>query len=266
MPEATLKALITGGSSGIGFETCRRFLKAGYTVMLTGLEEEETQQAVGRLRSEFPEATIHSWWGDLSSMDSVDALLTEAQQRLGTPDVLVNNAGFGLYGSGLDTHPEREEQMIELNIRALVRLTAHVGRQMTKRNRGHIINIASIAAFQPAPFLSAYGASKAFVLQYTMGLQSEFEAMGLKVRATAICPTPVRTGFERAAGLEKTGLFRSWMVVDVHTVADTIFNAVGRRWRYRVPGVFFHHLNRVSRRLPYRWLIWIGRQSMKERK
>jgi short-subunit dehydrogenase len=155
--------------------------------------------------------------------------------------------------------------MIELNIRALVRLTAHFGRLMKERNIGHIINIASIAAFQPAPFLSAYGASKAFVLQYTMGLQSEFEQMGLRVRATAICPTPVHTGFERAAGLEKTGLFKSWMVADVHTVADTVFKAVSHRWLYRVPGSWFHLLNRISRRLPYRWLTWVGIQTMRRK-
>ncbi len=264
MSEDKFKVLITGGSSGIGFETCRRFLQAGYEVLFTGLEMSETNQAAERLRREFPESTIHIWWGDLSNTDEVIALITEAEQRLGTPDVLVNNAGFGLYGSALDYDHTREEQMIQLNIRTLVRLSGHFGKKMRDQNRGHIINIASIAAFQPTPFLSAYGASKAFVLQYTMGLQSEFEEIGLKVRATAICPTPVRTGFERTAGLEKTNLFKSWMVSDVHTVADTIFNAVQHHWYYRVPGRFFHRLNHISRRLPYRWLTWVGLRSIRE--
>jgi short-subunit dehydrogenase len=265
MPDAKLTALITGGSSGIGYETCRRFLKAGYTILLTGLKAADTQEATDKLIAEFPKATIYNWYGDLSNMEKVDALIAEAHQRIGTPDVLVNNAGFGLYGSGLDCDHNREAQMIHLNIMALVRLTGHFGRQMKEQDRGHIINIASIAAFQPTPFLSTYGASKAFVLQYTMGLQSEFKAMGLRVRATAICPTPVRTGFEKTAGLEKTNLFKSWMVADVHLVADTIFEAVGRRWYYRIPGFFFHILNHISRRLPYRLLSWVGLQSIRER-
>jgi uncharacterized protein len=264
MSDSTLKVLITGGSSGIGFETSRRFLRAGYAVLFTGLEQSETKQAADRLMAEFPQSKIHYWWGDLSIMEEVNSLITETEQRMGTPDVLVNNAGFGLYGSAIDYDQAREEQMIELNIRALVRLSGHFGRKMKEANRGHIINIASIAAFQPAPFLSVYGASKAFVLQYTMGLQSEFEEMGLRVKATAICPTPVRTGFEKTAGLEKTNLFKSWMVADVHIVADTIFNAVLHRWRYRVPGNVFHWLNHISRRLPYRWLTWVGLRSIRE--
>ena len=118
-------------------------------------------------------------------------------------DVLVNNAGFGTYGRLQDIDPERDRDLIAVNVDALVRLTHAVLPGMLARGHGQILNVASTIAFQPGPYQATYGASKAFVLSFSQALWAETRGTGVSV--TALCPGPTRTGFVDALDADVSG-------------------------------------------------------------
>jgi short-subunit dehydrogenase len=258
-------ALVTGGSSGIGLAISKQLLRMGFKLLISGLEESEVLEAEKQLKAEIKNADLHVCFGDLSQRESADRLWSFAKKVLGHIDVLINNAGFGHYAFTPDTDLKKEQRMIALNCIAVHQLSILASKEMCHRNLGHIINISSISAFQPAPMLNTYASTKAFVFQFTMGLHYEFKMRGLKVNATAICPTPVRTGFEATAGLGKTGLYSSWMLVDTDTVAKAVVKVLGKQVSHRVPGFWFHFLNKISRRLPYSWTTVLAQSALKEK-
>ncbi|MEJ8630641.1 SDR family NAD(P)-dependent oxidoreductase [Sphingomonas sp. I4] len=120
-------------------------------------------------------------------------------------DTLINNAGFGALGDFAESDLATQTGMIDLNIRALVTLTHALLPPMLARGRGHVLNVASTAAFQPGPYMAVYYASKAFVLHFSEALHEEVKARGVTV--TALCPGPTRTEFADVAGMAETPLF-----------------------------------------------------------
>jgi short-subunit dehydrogenase len=136
----------------------------------------------------------------------VDRLCADLE-RLGRPvALLVNNAGFGLHGTYLETDPGAEIEMIRLNVEALVRLTRAVLPDMVERGSGRILNVGSTASFVPGPLMTTYYATKAFVLSYSDALAAELDGSGVSV--TCLCPGPTRTGFQKRAGLRQSATFR----------------------------------------------------------
>lgn len=133
---------------------------------------------------------------------------------------------------------------------------------MIARNHGTIINISSISAFQPNPGLSTYGACKAFVYQFTRAINEELKDNNLKVRCLAICPTPVRTNFQKNAEMQNSILFDSWMTVDAPLVAQEIYEAYVGKKNYVIPGKIFHFLNHISKRLPDSLQIWLAKKHL----
>src|SRR5262249_29594628 len=121
-------------------------------------------------------------------------------------DVLINNAGFGIYGQFSSTDLQTELDVIEVNIASLTRLTKLYLPTMTERGRGRIMNVASMAAFSPGPFMAVYYATKAYVLSFTQALAAEVKGTGVTV--TAFCPGSTQTRFEATAGAEVSGLYR----------------------------------------------------------
>ena len=117
-------------------------------------------------------------------------------------DILINNAGFGVHGKFYDTDLDKEVQMIETNITAVHILMKLYLKDMIKKDRGHILNVASMAAFGPGPLMSSYYASKAYVYRLSQGVKTELRKNNSKVKISVLCPGPVRTNFNKVAGVD----------------------------------------------------------------
>ena len=177
-------ALITGASAGIGEELARIFA-CGYDLILAARREDRLQA----LAAELPECTTHCVGVDLAKPKGPQKLI-DAVGELGLDvDVLVNNAGVISMEPMLEEDASWLTNLINLNVRALTELTHHFGRRMAERGYGRILNVASVASFQPVPGMAVYAASKAFVLSLTESLSEELRGTGVTV--TAACrPSP----------------------------------------------------------------------------
>lgn len=192
-------ALITGASSGIGAAFAKSLASAGTHLILVARSEEKLYTLASQLAAQYAiraEVIV----ADLSRVGAARTVFEETQQRGLVVDILINNAGFGTRGPFETIDAEREQQEIRLNIGAVVDLTHHFVPMMVERRQGVIINVASLAAFQPAPYMAVYGASKAFILSYTEALWGEYHTKG--VRVLAVCPGSTATEFFHVMGAQ----------------------------------------------------------------
>ena len=199
-------AVVTGASSGLGALFAEKLAQRGLPLVLAGRDEARLTEVRQRVQRLAPGIDVELVVGDLGSHAGVDALVAVLKGRV--IDVLVNNAGFGTYGRLPEIDPDRDHELIAVNVDALVRLTHAVLPGMLARGHGRILNVASTIAFQPAPYQATYGASKAFVLSFSQALWAETRGSGVTV--TALCPGPTRTGFVDAldADVSSTAIYR----------------------------------------------------------
>ena len=193
--------LITGASSGIGEAFANALAARGNDLILVARSEDKLNAIAHRLHSQYnvrTEVIVQ----DLTCADGATTVLQTVNDRGMTVDVLINNAGFGDYGRFTEGDRTKQLDMIRLNILALTDLTHLFLPSMVARKSGHIINVASIAAFQPMPYLSVYAATKAFVLSFSEALWAEVKADGVKV--FALCPGPTDTQFAKVANFNAT--------------------------------------------------------------
>jgi len=190
-------ALITGASAGIGAELARVFAEHGHELVLVARREDRLAAladeiaAGGRQRPTFLRV-------DLERRDAVSGLAAELTSRGLEPQIVINNAAFGLVGRADKLSRDEQLAMIDLNVRALTELSLAFVESLA-RHRGGILNVASVAAFMPGPGMAVYYASKAFVLSFSEALHQELSERG--VRVTTLCPGPVPTEFQARAGL-----------------------------------------------------------------
>lgn len=198
-------AVVTGASSGLGALFAEQLAQRGLPLVLTGRDRPRLE-AVRRRVLDLTEVDVELVVGDLATPSGVDALLAHLDGR--PVEVLVNNAGFGTYGPFADADATREHGMIGVNVDALVGLTHALLPGMLARGSGGILNVASVIAFQPAPYQAGYGATKAFVLSFSQALWAETRGSGVTV--TALCPGPTDTGFVGAldADVSHVGIYR----------------------------------------------------------
>ena len=137
---------------------------------------------------------------DLSNKENCEKLYEETKNE--DIDILINNAGFGVHGKFYDTDLDKEVQMIETNITAVHILMKLYFKDMIKKDRGHILNVASMAAFGPGPLMSSYYASKAYVYRLSQGVKTELRKNNSKVKISVLCPGPVSTNFNKVAGVD----------------------------------------------------------------
>jgi short-subunit dehydrogenase len=198
-----LTVLITGASSGIGYELTRCFARDGHKIMMVAHLADRLEAAADHIRTEFPNNTIITIACDLSVPDSPVQLFSETQSRELEIDVLVNNAGFGEHGYfAQQTNLKKELAMIQLNVASLTHLTKLYLPYMLNRSAGRILNVASEAAFMPIPLLAVYAATKAFVLSLSESLQNELKDTG--VTLTVLCPAATDTNFFKVANMLNT--------------------------------------------------------------
>jgi len=189
-------ALITGASSGIGLELARIAASNNMNLILLARNSEKLMQLRTELEERYP-IKVLAVGCDLTKSDTVEKIASLLNGRGIIPDVLINNAGFGMYGSFDKIGTETEANMIQLNITSLTDLTKIIYRQMRSRGKGKILNVSSIAGFMPGPWMAVYHATKAYVLSFSEALAAEAKGSGITV--TALCPGPTATNFENRA-------------------------------------------------------------------
>lgn len=215
-------ALITGASSGIGWELAKLMGAQGYNLILVARNEAKLME----LKNSFKDSniTVDVVALDLSDANAPKKLFATTTGLDRTVDILVNNAGFGEAGAFDKIALDRQEEMINLNVTALTSLTHLYLGSMKKNQSGHIVNIASTAAFQAGPYMAVYFATKAYVLSFTEALAEELTDTG--VHATVICPGPTKSGFQAAAHMSDAKLFKSDSIPTSEDVAAFTLDAI----------------------------------------
>jgi short-subunit dehydrogenase len=225
-------AVITGASSGFGAIFADRLAKRGLSLILVGRDAARLGDVAREVHATAPEVDVETVRADLSAAADIEALGTCLADR--PVDVLVNNAGFGTHGHFAELDAWHEHDMVAVNVDALVRLTHMALPGMLARKHGKILNVASLIAFQPGPYQSTYGASKAFVLSLSQALWAETRGTGVTV--TALCPGPTRTGFVAAldSDVSHSPLYRN--LADPEPVVDAGLRGLDRGRAVVVPG------------------------------
>ena len=224
-------ALITGASSGIGAEFARQLAARGMHLVLSARREELLKQLAAELHQAHG-AKTEIILADLSKPDAPQKLLEEIAGRGLTIELLVNNAGFGQVSEIEKNDLPRILEMIQVNIAALTELTYRVLPGMLDRGHGGIINVASVAAFQPVGYMGAYAASKAYVLHFSEALWAEARDRGVTI--TALCPGTTRTEFFKVSGVPNWLERHSFQ--EVRTVVRTALKGLDKRRSYIVSG------------------------------
>ena len=190
-----MKALITGASSGLGADMARVLSDMGYDLILVA----RRKTRLAKLKSEL-KTNVEVIVMDVSSTFNCMDLYNQVKDE--NIDVLINNAGFGLFGDFSETSIDRELDLIDTNIKGVHILTKLFLKDFTRRNRGYIMNVASSAAFQAGPLMSTYYASKAYVLRLTEGIYEELRQIRSNVGISILCPGPVDTEFNKVAKVD----------------------------------------------------------------
>jgi len=187
-----LVVLVTGASSGLGEAFAEQFAERGCTLILVARSEEKLQMLALRLQSKYGIDTV-VLAADLAQPMEVNRLVSEIKGRGIRVDLLVNNAGAGIFERFLDAPLEEQQKEIALNVSSLVALSYAFLPDMVARRKGGVINLSSSAAFQPLPGANIYAATKSFVLLFSEALSQELDGTGVQV--LAVCPGPVATAF-----------------------------------------------------------------------
>ncbi|MCA1582911.1 MAG: SDR family oxidoreductase [Acidobacteria bacterium] len=250
-------AVVTGASSGIGLEIARLLAADGYDLLLVASGERKLLEVAARFSDEYGRVA-NAFAVDLARSDGAGSLLREIERRGLVVDVLVNNAGFGVYGLFAAADPARTLEMIQVNVTSLTELTRGVLPRMTARRSGRILNVASTAAFQPGPLMAVYYATKAYVLSFSEALANELAGSGVTV--TALCPGSTRTAFQERAGLKRTPLAAGPLVGDARRVAQAGHRGMLRGRRVVVPGLANRVMMHAVRITPRRLVTAIARR------
>ena len=253
-------ALITGASAGIGAELARVFAARGHEIVLVARRADRLNGLADEIAAGGKSRPI-VLSADLEKRDAISSLAAELTARGVEPQIVVNNAGFGLLGRAETLGREEQLAMIDLNIRALTELSLAFVDSLA-RHRGGILNVASVAAFMPGPGMAVYYASKAYVLSFSEALHQELSPRGISV--TALCPGPVPTEFQARAGLSGDRM-GGVLTLSAARVAQIGYDGFKRRRRVVVAGAGNQIGVRLLQLMPRAWLLplldWGMRQA-----
>lgn len=237
-------ACVTGASSGIGEAFARRLARDEYALLLVARSGERLEELAESLRRAW-RVRVDVRPADLTDRAALEALAAELEAE--PPDLLVNNAGFGTAGPFAELDPAREEELVRLNVWAVVRLTRAVLPGMLARGRGAVVNVSSLAGESPAPFTATYGASKVFVTHFTEALAEEVRGTGVRVQA--LLPGFTRTAFQERAGVDASQIPGfAWMTAEA--VVEASLAALEKGEVTCVPGAGYRVLAGIQRLAP----------------
>ncbi len=255
-------ALITGASSGIGEHYARTLAALGSHLVLVARSADKLKRLAEELTAQHG-VNVFVLPADLAQPGAAQRLLEACTTRNLHIDALVNNAGFGTYGAFETIPPERDQQLIQLNVAAVCDLTHAFLPAMLARGSGAVINMASTAGFQPAPLFAVYAASKAFVLSFSEALWAEYRGRG--VRVLAVCPGPTATGFFDASqsDIGKVAFFSRQLGSD--QVVQQSLRALDQGRSYIIIGRLNYMIAHSSRWAPRALVAGVGALLMQPR-
>jgi short-subunit dehydrogenase len=224
-------ALVTGASSGLGAEFARALAHRGANLVLTARSAERLEQLaldLGRVNGVLTRVVV----ADLGAPDGVERLLSGVSALGVHVEHVISNAGFGSAGHFVSSSPEAEARMVRVNCEAVVAIARHFAPSFAKLRSGGILHVASTSAYQPTPFMATYGASKAFVMSFSLALREELAGTG--VRVVTLCPGPVPTGFQSVAGVAEP--LPRLSILQATEVVETALAGYDRNTAVIVPG------------------------------
>lgn len=229
--ENKMKALITGASSGLGWEMAEILSEEGYDIIAVARRAERLKDLKNKLKTNVEIVCV-----DVTTDEGIEKISGYFNEI----DVFINNAGFGVFGKLVETDLSKELEMINVNVKAMHILTKLAACKFKERNSGYIMNVASIAAFFPGPLFSAYYATKAYVFRLTESLYEELRKAGSNVKISVLCPGPVKTEFENVAGVsfgKGNGKGKNLIVADKKKVASYAINQMIKGKFIIIPGM-----------------------------
>jgi short-subunit dehydrogenase len=254
-------AIVTGASAGLGVEFAKLCAQDGNSVILVARRRDRLEALAEELQVKYKIKTLVIEL-DLAAPGAAKQLYSQALAVNSPIDILINNAGFGATGAFPAPSLDRQSEMIDLNIKALVEITAAFLPQMLTRKKGRILNVGSLAGFQPGPYMSVYYASKAFVNSFSEALHEETKGTG--VTCTVLAPGPVHTEFGKISKMDTSRIFKT-PTVSAAEVAKVGYLAMRSGSAMAIPGITNKILPQVMRLIP-RFLIrktagWLNRTA-----
>ena len=224
--------LITGASTGIGYELAKLFAKDRHNLILVARDEGKLETAKNELSKCNVEVKILSL--DLSKSEDIQGLFNYVEMNKLNVDILVNNAGIGTFGDFSEIEWVKEEALIDINIKVLTKLTKYFLPKIIECKNGGILNVASTAAFCSGPRMAAYYASKAYVLNLTEAIYEECKDSGIRI--ACLCPGPVKTTFQDKAGIKKSESAKKYLM-DAEEVAKVSYKDFKKGKLIIIPGM-----------------------------
>lgn len=238
-------ALVTGAAGGIGLEFARLLCADGYNLIMIDLDEGNLARRKKELQQKYG-SKVEALSFDLSEK-SAAARVYEWVQKMGVKlQILVNNAGFGMFGMFASTSWEREEQMINLHVYTPTQLVKLFLPGMIDRKQGKILNVSSLAAFHPGPLMCMYYSTKAYLLSFSTSVATELKGTGVSM--TALCPGITKTGFQKAVGSSDPKI--SVNMASAEKVASLGYRAMTKGKVLAVPGLLNNFILFVRRFVP----------------
>ena len=258
------RALITGATSGIGRELAELMAADRRSLVLVARDGPRLIETARELNQKH-QVPCHAIVRDLALPSSPREIFEEAEREKWFVSILVNNAGFGVYGPFAQTSLEEELRMMHVNMNAAVELTKLFLKPMLARRQGRILNVASTSAFQPGPGLNLYAATKAFLHSFTCSLAVELKGSG--VTATSLCPGGTATEFQQRAGMTHSRLFSGGALKPMTSrrVAEIGYRAMLRGRPFVVSGFMNKLMTFGSRRSPMMWPAYVAQHLNHDR-
>ena len=229
----TKTALVTGAASGLGYELAILLATDAYKLILVDIDANSLAKVKTELENNF-KIQVVTLEKDLSEKNIAENIIAEIKDE--PIDILINNAGFGLFGSFVDTDWERESEMLHVHILTTTHLTKLVLEGMVIRGSGRILNMSSLAAFQPGPLMAIYYASKGYMLSFSEAIANELKGTGVTV--TALCPGPTKTSFQKTVSANSCDNKITFNMASAKTVAAYGYKSMLKGKTYAIPGKF----------------------------
>ena len=224
--------LITGASTGIGYELAKLFAKDKHNLILVSRNKIKLESVKNELEKYNIDIKILAL--DLLKSEDIKNIFNYVEINKLNIDILVNNAGIGTFGDFNDIEWKKDEELIDINIKALTQLTKYFLPKILECKNGGILNVASTAAFCSGPRMAAYYASKAYVLNLTEAIYEEYKDNGIKI--SCLCPGPVKTSFQGKAGIKKSEAAKKYLM-DAEEVAKICYKDFNRGRLIIIPGM-----------------------------
>lgn len=240
-------ALITGATRGIGYDLAKIFAMESHNLVLVSRNEQKLRDIQYDFSVRY-KIDVHIIAKDLSKDHAATQIFKEVMDKKISVDVLINNAGVGDFSLFSDEDLGRITRMLHLNIVSLTELTRLFIPQMVERKEGRIMNVSSLAAFLPGPYMAVYYASKAYVKSFSEAIANELKDTGVTV--TALCPGLTKTGFQENVGGEKTRMARMNLLASSESVAKYAYKAMYEGKEVAVPGIINNSIAMTSRIIP----------------